>query len=196
MTEQAQAHNLNDVLDRAEKAGDGNGQVNVGEILETVGQRSFGPVLIVISLIAFTPLGAVPGIPTLLASLVVLVAGQIVLGVRHFRLPEFILRRHLERHKFKKSVDHMRPVGRMVDRVIKPRMTWLFTGVTVRLAAIACILVALTVPPLEVVPFGGTVSWAAIAAFGLSLVATDGVVAIVALGFAAATPYVLWTTLM
>ncbi len=57
------ARDLRGVLDRVKKAGDGEDQVNVGEILETVGQHSFGPILIVISLIAFTPLGAVrPGV--------------------------------------------------------------------------------------------------------------------------------------
>lgn len=189
------AHDLNDVLDSAEKAGDGDNRVNVGEILETVGQRSFGPVLIVISLVAFTPLGAVPGLPTLLATLVVLIAGQILFGVKHFWLPQVILRRNMEREKFTTSIHYMRRVARVVDPILGARLSWLFKGPYVRVAALGCVLVALTVPPLEVVPFGGTVSWAAIAAFGLALVAHDGIVAIVALGFAAMTPYVLWTTL-
>lgn len=189
------AHDLNGVLDKAEKAGDGDARVNVRDILETVGQRSFGPILVVISLVAFTPLGAVPGVPTLLATLVVLIAGQILFGVEHFRLPQFILQRHMERKKFTTSIHYMRRVARVVDPVLGERLSWLFRGPYVRVAALACVLVALTVPPLEVVPFGGTMSWAAIMAFGLALVAHDGAVAIVALGFAAATPYVLWTTL-
>lgn len=189
------ARDLRGVLDRVKKAGDGEDQVNVGEILETVGQRSFGPILIVISLIAFTPLGAVPGVPTLLATLVVLIAGQILFGVRHFRLPQAILRRHMEREKFTRSLGFTRKAARAVDAILKPRLSWLFSGPYVRVAALGCILVALTVPPLEVLPFAGTVSWAAIAAFGLALVAHDGLFAIVALGFAATTPYVIWTTL-
>lgn len=46
--------------------------------------------------------------------------------------------------------------------------------------ALVCILIALTVPPLELVPFIDMPLWAALAAFALALVAHDGLLAIAA----------------
>lgn len=89
----------------------------------------------------------------------------------------------------------MRPVARFVDKLIKPRLSWLTKPPFVQLAAAVCILVALTVPPLEVVPFGGTVSWAAIAAFGLALISHDGLLTLIAAGFAGGAAFVIATTL-
>src|SRR5690606_36946996 len=49
-----------------------------------------------------------------------------------------------------------------------------------RIAAAICILLALTVPPLELVPFATTAPMGAIAAFGLALFVRDGLLMIIA----------------
>jgi hypothetical protein len=66
----------------------------------------------------------------------------------------------------------------------------------VHVAAGLCVLVALTIPPLEVVPFAGAVPWVAIAAFGLALIVNDGILAMIALGFSIGAPYVVFTALL
>jgi hypothetical protein len=39
----------------------------VGELLQSLGRRSFAPILLITAAIGFTPLGAIPGMPTMLA---------------------------------------------------------------------------------------------------------------------------------
>jgi hypothetical protein len=50
-----------------------------------------------------------------------------------------------------------------------------------KVAALICILLACTVPPLELLPFATTAPMAAIAAFGLALMVRDGVLMLVAM---------------
>ena len=65
-------------------------------------------------------------------------------------------------------------------------MLALTTPLADRLVAAACVLVALTVPPLELLPFAAFVPALAIFAFGVGLVARDGVVVLIALLLSAA----------
>lgn len=189
-------HNLDEVLRAAHEAGDGSSQVSLRHLLDAVGRRSFGPFLVVISIIGLTPLGGIPGVPTILALMVALVAGQLLFGARQFWLPSWLLERTVSSGKLQKAVDVMRPAVRPVDRIARARLQWLVEPPAVRVAALGCILVCLTVPPLELVPFAGTISWAAIAAFGLALIAYDGVLVLVALGFAGGAAYLVGSTLL
>ena len=52
-----------------------------------------------------------------------------------------------------------------------------------RIAAVMVMALCLTVPPLELVPFGSTAPMLAIAAFGLALLVRDGLLMIAALAF-------------
>ena len=68
----------------------------------------------------------------------------------------------------------------MIDKVIRPRLTFLTDRPYSYVIALVCILIALTVPPLEFVPFIDMPLWGAMVAFSLALVAHDGLLAIVA----------------
>ncbi|WP_274425004.1 exopolysaccharide biosynthesis protein [Chelativorans sp. YIM 93263] len=195
MLEQEQPTNLEKVLDKATQAGDGNKEISVSQIMSAVGRRSFGPLILVISLIGLTPLGGVPGVPTMLAVVVFLIAVQLVVGLEHFWLPRFLLNRTLNRDRFRTAISYMRPVAKVIDRVLRERLIWIFQPIFVRLAAAMCILVTLTVPPLELIPFAGTIPWVAIGIFALALIARDGLLALVALAFALGSAYVVISVL-
>lgn len=189
--------NLEALLDEMREAADeSDGRVTVGDLLDRIGTRSFGPLLLLPALIAFTPLGGIPGVPTALACMIIVIAGQLVVGLDHFWLPGVLLRRSVEPKKLCKSVDLLRRPARWIDRLVRPRLTWLTKEPFVHLAALLCILVALSVPPLEIVPFAGTPSWAAIAIFGLALIARDGIFALLAFGVSIGAGWVVYRTLL
>ena len=185
---------LLDEMRRAAESSDG--KVTVGELLDRIGRRSFGALLLFPSLIAFTPLGGIPVLPTVMASMVVVIAAQLVVGLEHFWLPEVLLCRSLEAKKLCTSAEYLQRPARWVDRMIRPRLTRLTKEPFVHLAAVICILVALTVPPLEVVPFAGTVAWIAIGLFGLALIAHDGLLALIAFAFSLGAGWVVYRTLL
>ncbi|WP_035724229.1 exopolysaccharide biosynthesis protein [Fodinicurvata fenggangensis] len=185
MPANSQPSSLQEMLERMETAGSGSAQqVSVDELMDAVGYRSFGPLLLLIALIAMSPLGGIPGVPTLFAFCTIAVAGQLLVNQKHLWLPNFILRRSVEQEKLSAFLERLRPMARRVDAIARPRLTHLISGPGLKVAALCCILVALTVPPLEVVPFAAVIVWLAIGAFGLSVILQDGAIALVGLAIA------------
>jgi hypothetical protein len=176
----SQTHTLEELLSQLTKAGRDHEAVSVRELRDTIGRRSFAPVLLAASLIAFTPLGLIPGMPTALAVVIMLVAAQIVLGYDSIWLPKKILEHRITRGKLEAGAKKLRSVARIIDKVIRPRLTFLTEQPYSYLIAIICLLLALTLPPLELLPIVDIPLWAAIVAFSLALVAHDGLLAIVA----------------
>jgi hypothetical protein len=168
------------LLDGLAKAGRKENEMSVRDVRDTVGRRSFAPLLLTTSLIGFTPLGGVPGVPTTLAILIVLIAAQIVVGRQALWLPRFLLDRKVKGRKVASAAKSLQPFARLVDRAIRPRLTFLTERPSSYVIAITCILIAVTVPPLELVPFVDMPLWAALAAFALALAAHDGLLAIAA----------------
>src|SRR5690606_4322962 len=86
--------------------------------------------------------------------------------------------------------------ARVVDRAIKPRLTFMVHDSGKYLIAIICVVISISMPVLEVVPFLATAAGGALTIFGLSLVAYDGALALFAFVLTAvAVGAVLYTTL-
>ena len=115
-----------------------------------------------------------------MGALIILVAAQMLFGRKHLWLPGFVARRSVSRQKACKSTAKLWGVARIMDRWFHGRLPGLTRGPFVRAAAVLCILLALTVPPLELLPIATTAPMAAIAAFGLALLVRDGLLMVVA----------------
>ncbi|NWO10794.1 exopolysaccharide biosynthesis protein [Chromohalobacter salexigens] len=174
---------LDHLLERIEQAPRRDDErVQLGDMLTAVGRGSFGSLLLVPGVITLLPLvGDIPGVPTLMAILVLLVAGQLLLGRRTFWLPQWLLKRSVSRSKLDKAVAWMRKPARAIDRLLKPRLTWLTQRTGTCLVALFCFLIALAMPLMEVVPFSANGAGLALMMFGLSLMANDGLWALLAL---------------
>ena len=59
----------------------------------------------------------------------------------------------MSRHKLHEAIRFVRPVAGAVDRVIRPRLSWLTEGPFTYAIAAICILIALSISPLELMPF-------------------------------------------
>ena len=173
-------HSVGDILDRLNAAGARDGRIRVSDMVEALGHRSCGPFLLVPALLEISPLGAIPGVPTAFAVVVILFAVQMVAGRRHLWLPSFIRRRTLPHDRLCKVTRALRPAATHLDRWFHGRLPGLTGDRSGRIAAVACIVLALAVPPLELLPVASAIPMAAIAMFGLALVARDGVLMIVA----------------
>lgn len=178
----AQAKDLEGVLDALRRSAMSNGaKVSVDEIVDTFGRRSFGPLLLLCGLMGMTPVSAIPTAPTILAVIAILIAGQMVFGRTTVWIPRFIGKLSVKAERLTKAVKVSRKPAQVVDRVVCPRVHILTTPLADRLVAGACVLVALCVPPLELVPFAAFVPALAIFTFGIGLVARDGLVVLIAL---------------
>ena len=180
--------NLEQLLDRIDDAAEGSGQVSLHEIMETVGRRSFGPILLLAGLISAVPvIGGIPGVPIIMGILVLLTAGQLLFRRRYFWLPHWLVARSVARGKIKKTLRWLRRPARFVDRLLCPRLTMFTQGLGTYAIALTCVLIAAAMPLMELVPFSAGVAGLAIAAFGLALIAHDGLLALFAYFFTAAT---------
>lgn len=180
------AQDLEDLLGELRKAADGNGpRVSVQEIMDAVGQRSFGPLLLLAGLLGMTPVAAVPGAPSVIALITLLVASQLLIGRDAFWLPKFLLKRSVRADRLQKTVRVATKPARVVDRMVKPRLEALTGPVADRMVALVCVVLALSVPPLEFLPFVAFIPSAAIASFGLGLLARDGLLVLIAFAISA-----------
>ena len=174
---------LEEVLDQALSAAEGRDEVSVGDLMDAFGTRSFGPVLVLFGLLAlFPPIGAVPGVPIVLGAALLVFAVQFALGRDRLWLPDVLERRSLDREKLEKSDDKARGWLERIDRVFKPRLK-AFTGPAAeRAAAVCAVLHALLMIPLEFVSLVA-IPGLALTAFGVGLMARDGLFTLI--GFAA-----------
>ncbi|WP_206668575.1 exopolysaccharide biosynthesis protein [Pseudomonas saliphila] len=113
--------------------------------------------------------------------MVLLTAGQLLFGRHAFWLPDALLNRSMARDKLDKAVRRTRPAADFIDRLFKPRLTALIKGPGLYLIAIACVLIGLVLPVMELIPFSALSAGAALAAFGIALIAWDGFLALIAL---------------
>jgi len=175
---------LKGLLDELAELGQAK-QISVKQLLDALGRRSFAPLLLLASLLGFTPLGVIPGVPTLLAVFVVLIGGQVALGRRSVWLPARMLKLCIDGSDLKKAAIKLKPFARRVDKIIRPRLTALTERPFSSALGLACVLIALTVPPLEAVPLVDIPLWGAMVAFSLALFAHDGVLAFIAIALTA-----------
>lgn len=173
-------HSVGDILDRLDELANEKDEVSLGQTIEAFGNRSYAPFLVILPLIDISPVGSIPGLPTLLALVIVLTAGQLLFGRKHMWLPGFLANRSLKSEKVAKAVKNLRPVAKRMDKWFHGRLPALTQGPMVRVAAAAIIVLTLAVPPLELLPMATTAPMAAIAAFGMALLVKDGLLMIVA----------------
>ena len=162
--------------------GDHQQTLDFNALLAGLGRRAFGMLLFVAALPAFIPIpigGALSG------PLVVLIAVQLLVGLRRPWLPKFIASRGPKRQtlaRFERIVDPW--LGRL-ERLVRPRLTVVldyrlaaaFTGLLLLLLGI---LLSLPIPLTNYV-FGGI-----ILLFALALLERDGALMLAAWGIALA----------
>ena len=171
---------MEEVVEGIEDLTDHREKVCLGDALDEFGSRSFGPLLVLLPLIEFSPIGGIPGVPTLLALLIASIAGQILLGKDHVWVPRFIERRPLSAAKLNRWAHRLEGAAARIDHWFKGRFTWLTRGLPVKIAAIMILVLCATVPPLEFLPFASSAPMLAIASFGLALLVRDGLLMLVA----------------
>lgn len=158
--------------------GDAAESPDLRDLFEGLGRRGFGMLLFVAALPAFIPIpvgGAVSG------PLVVLIAVQLLVGLRKPWLPGFIAERAPRRQalaRFERIVD---PWLRRLERVVRPRLPMvldhrLATAFTGLLLLLLGLLLALPIPLTNYV-FGGI-----ILLFALALLERDGALMLAAWG--------------
>ena len=180
------------MLDLIGTAAQSKDSVSLGAILEVLGARSFGPLLLLAGLITLAPLiGDIPGVPTIIGLFVFLMGVQLLLGFKHFWLPEWLLHRSVDKTKLHKALEWLKSPAGYIDRLLKPRLPLFVNGISAYIIALLCIIIAMSMPALELIPFSANAAGAAFTIFGLSLIAKDGLLSLIAFILTALTVWLV-----
>lgn len=189
--EMTRSHTLSDLVERLSANGRERrkvcqDRVSIDDIHRALGSRSFGPLILFPALIEISPVGGIPGVPTLLALVIVFVAAQILVGRHHVWLPGFVANRSISADAMENAVYWMRKPARWLDRVARSRLTWLTYPPFDRVVATVCIVLMVPVAPLEFIPLASTLPMAAVVVLGFALLTDDGLLVAIGLVFASA----------
>lgn len=164
---------LTHLLDQLETETSGD-HMTLAEVLHITGNRGYGPLLLMVSLLAILPTGVIPGLPSVCGVSIVLIAAQLAYGRRFPWLPQRMRRLSIERQHFVDIAHRIKPLTRRMDRFVKPRLTILVRGIAVRGLALVCILLGVLMIPLDLVPFAVIAPGSAVALIGIGLSGHDG----------------------
>lgn len=178
----AEPENAEDMLDDIGALARGATRVSIGDVVERIGARGFGPLIFVPALVGASPLGGLPGLPTLMALVIVLIAVQILVRRGRIWLPGPLRRRGVTSARLQAAIERARPAARGIDRWLGRKLDPLTSAPARVLAALVVICLCVLVPPLELVPFAALAPMLAIALIGLAIAAQDGILMLVGLG--------------
>jgi hypothetical protein len=144
---------------------DASPRLSLEELLQQLGDRGFGLVLLILGLINCMPLP--PGASTVFGATMMLVAAQLMFGRHRLWIPGFVRRRSLSRDLFRKAAERAAPVLQRIERLCRPRYGWLASGVSERLIGLVVLVLAfvitLPIPIIGNIPPGFSVAILAIA---------------------------------
>ena len=162
-------------------------RVSIAELTDTFGHRALGALLLVFGLICALPLP--PGGTTVFGLPLVLLAPQLMLGLKAPWLPGKLRRRTMRRADLAKGLERVLPWLERIEALSRPRIGLLFSGPGQRLIGLVCTVFALVL--ILPIPLGNILPAAAVSLLSLSLVQRDGLLALAGYALAAASLGVL-----
>lgn len=193
MNEPSVPGEVESLVETMESAADGDGDVSMGELVQAIGNDALASLMLVPALIMVSPASGIPGLSTACAIVVALAAIQLAIGRHTLWLPGFLTNRRIARSKLDTATHWLEKPARILDRVTGQRFAFLASRPFCIAPSLMCVLIAMSVPFLELVPFSASIAGAAIAFIALGLVARDGLVVILGLAAASGGATLVWT---
>lgn len=162
------------------KVGTDGEVVSVQQLLDVVGRRAYGPVILLLGFIALSPLTIVPGGNWLVATVIWIIAIQIVFGRPYPWVPKKALEASFPRKYLLSALEVGMPWAQKADKITNPRFEFLTEPPFINIVAICCVLAAWITYPLGLIPLGPVLPSLAVLLIGVGLAARDGVFLFVA----------------
>jgi hypothetical protein len=150
-------------------------EITVGEIVDLFGRRAFGALLFAFAVPNVLPLP--PGSSTILGAPLLLLSPQILVGVNAPWLPRVLDERKLRTADLRKGLPRVIHFVEGVERVSRPRLTFVFGAVGDRMIGLVCTALAFAL--ILPIPLGNLVPAIAVGLLGLGLFQRDGVLVLV-----------------
>lgn len=181
---------LQDKIDSDSKGG-GGASITLKQVLQQFGSRAYGPILLIIGLISISPAALIPFATTILATLTLLIALQLLFHRDHPWMPGFALKMKLSEEKLEKFIRLSRPATKLIDKIIRPRLAFLSESPWVFVIALMVVFAALITYPLSFIPIAPLLPGLAVSVFGLGLTARDGLLLAIGTGIMSFAGWIL-----
>lgn len=165
-----------DVVDQLSEADlDGDGFVEVGEILTVFGERAFGPLFMALALLQLLPTGLIPMVTDAVALLTLLFSWQLLIGAKHPLIPKKVRGIKIDALKVSRACAKARPFVERVSKWFGPRANILVEPMIAgRLIAVYAIILAVLIFFLGFIPGAADPVALALLLLGIGLIAKDG----------------------
>ena len=164
-------------------------------IIESFGDRAFGPVMLLSGLFMLTPLGAIPMVPAAFGFIVITFAVQLLMRRDTPWMPNVLSRVKVSSSRVKQVKRKATPILAKVDGVIRPRMQWAARGPFQILAALIAIILSTAMVPLGAVPFAVCIPGFVLGLLGLGITARDGIMMLIAFALSLGAFVGIWLLL-
>lgn len=166
---------LADLFDQAGQASTGD-RVAVGDVMDSLAHRSYGPLLLLPALIAVLPvIGALPGVTWTTAALCLFVSVQFLFQRRSLWLPKGLRKLEVSQSAFDKGVAVARPWLLRIDGFTHPRLRLFLKPPAPVFIALLCVALSLAMFVYSLVPGGVVIPAAALILIAIGLTTHDGI---------------------
>ncbi len=172
--------------------------VSIGEVLDTIADRGFGLILLILALPAALPLPA-PGYATPFGLMMALLALQMIRGRTTPWFPERVRRRRVSKGKLAWTVKNAGVPLRFVEWIIRPRLSGLAKN-RAFLALVGLIVLLMSISMAMPIPLTNTAPSFVIFVLAAGILEEDGLVLLggillapLAAGIAGLAVYFAWT---
>ncbi|BAQ68523.1 probable exopolysaccharide synthesis protein [Rhodovulum sulfidophilum] len=168
-----------------------NDRISIADLVEALGARGFGPLLVMLSAFLILPVGMLPGLPGVVAIFMILIGGRMMTGETTLWLPARLRRVHISGHVLAVSVARAQPAALWLRPLLTPRLVALIEGrIATRLIALILIGTGVLIFLLGFIPGLPFVLSLHVLMLGLALSTRDGLVA--ALAYALMAPEIIF----
>jgi hypothetical protein len=165
-------------------------KVTFGDMLDALGERGFGLLLIVMAVPNLLPFPGVPGVSFVTGMAILYIAIQLMLARDEPALPAWISQKGFTRGQLSRFIVKTAPFLRWLEKPIRPRWTPVVDGFGERPIGFVALLHAITLA--LPIPMGNLPQAVALILFALALIELDGIMAI--LGYLASIAAFAWLT--
>ncbi|WP_342069842.1 exopolysaccharide biosynthesis protein [Yoonia algicola] len=172
--------NLSDIINHVIDVAKGD-FVSVRDVIRSIGNASFAPMLLLPAVAVATPLSGIPFFSSIMGIVIFLVSIQMLLNRRHLWLPAWLLRRTVKGHIVRDAFAYLRPSARWIDARMNRRIQILVHRPFVFIPQLLCTVSGAMMPLMEFVPFSSSVLGVGVALLALGMVTRDGIVVLIGL---------------
>jgi hypothetical protein len=157
-------------------------------MLDALGERSFGLLLIMLALPNCIPFPGVPGVSFITGMAILYISIQLILARDEPSLPEWVSRKSFTRGQFSHFIARTAALLRWLEKPVRPRFTPMVAGPGERIVGLVALIHAITLA--LPIPMGNLPQGIALILLALALIELDGLMAIA--GYLASIAAVAW----